>query len=43
MHQQGESVCQKALLWSQKSLTACEMMVKEMEAQAKKASAEMGL
>lgn len=43
MHQQQEGICQKGLLWSPKHLTACEMMVKEMEAQAKRTSAEMGL
>jgi len=29
MHQQGECICQKGLLWSQKHLTACGMMVKD--------------
>lgn len=35
-------ICQKGLLWSQKHLTACEMVGKEMEAKAKRASAEVG-
>lgn len=43
MHHQGEGICQKVLLWSQKHSTACEMMGKEMEVKAKRASAGVGL
>lgn len=43
MHQQGEGICHKGLFWSQKHLTACKMMVKEVEAQAKRTSTRSGV
>lgn len=43
MHQQGEGICQKGLLWSQKHLTACEMIVKEIKVQVKRTNAEVDL
>lgn len=43
IHHRGEGICQKGLLWSQKHSTASEIMGKEIEVRAKRASAGVRL